>query len=554
MGAAAPSRRGGATRLNLIGIPGLILLLGASWALSYHPRRVRLRPILWGVALQLMLGLTVLRDDGWSFVGMSLIGMLVVAYIADRGRHGLRLGTRGTALGVAAAAALGGALTLLPAPVLAWTAVGLIAFLAVSRRLPLAAGWGSLAGGLLVIDGIAWLFVARIAGRELFARIGIGVTELLTLADYGSRFLFGNLVDESLYFPSPDAGWPGFGYLFAFKLLPVIVFFGGLMAVLYHLGIMQRTIESLSRFLRWTIGTSGAETLCCSANIFIGQTEAPLLIRPYVERTTSSELLTLMVAGFATLSGGSIAAYAAMGIPADHLIAASVMSAPAALLIAKIIYPELGHPETAGDVALPRVDSGANVIEAATSGIGDGLKLAVNVGAMLIGFIALIAVVDSALNALDAWIDGRLLGGAEVVYAASGLSPAVAEFEGVVPGSLQALFGLVLQPLARVLGIPAAEAATVGSLIGLKLSLNEFVAYTVLRQHMAEGLLSERSIALATYALCGFANFGSVGIQIGGFGALAPGRRAELSRFSIKAMLGGAIASFTTAAIASLFL
>ncbi len=552
--AAAPSERYREKPLNLIGIPGLLLLLAVSWALSYHRRQVKLRPILWGVALQLLLGLTVLREDIWSFVGMGLIGLLVVGYIADHGRHGRDLGWRGIVLCLGGAMALGWSLTRLPASALGWGAVVLSLFLLFSRSLPVSGLWKSLAAGLLVVDGIAWLFVTRLPGRELFERIGLGITELLTLADYGSRFLFGNLVDDTLYFPGPDAGWPGFGYLFAFKLLPVIVFFGGLMAVLYYLGIMQRTIEALSRFLRWTIGTSGAETLCCSANIFIGQTEAPLLIRPYVETTTRSELMTLMVAGFATMAGGSIAAYAAMGIPADHLIAASVMSAPAALLIAKIIYPELEHPQTAGDLELPRVDAGANIIEAATSGISDGFKLAVNVGAMLIGFIALIAVVDTVLNSLDAWIDGRLLGGAEVVYAASGMSPATSEFEGVVPGSLQALFGLLLQPLARLLGVPASEAATVGSLIGLKLSLNEFVAYTVLRQQMAAGVLSERSIALATYALCGFANFASVGIQIGGFSAIAPSRRADLSRFSIKAMLGGALASWTTAAIASLFI
>jgi CNT family concentrative nucleoside transporter len=548
--------------LNLIGIPGLLLLLGVAWAISVERLRVRLRPILWGIVLQLLLGLTVLRDDLWSFVGMALVGLLVIAYLADRGGHGLEIGPAGTVAALVGAAAVGSLLMRAPATALAYFGAALALFLLLAGRRGRAPRWRTLASGLLVVSTISWLYATRLPGRELFERIGIGITELLTLADYGSRFLFGNLVDESLYFPGPDSVWPGFGYLFAFKLLPVIVFFGGLMAILYYYGVMQRAIEALSHFLRWTVGTSGAETLCCSANIFIGQTEAPLLIRPYVEETTDSELFTLMVAGFATLSGGSIAAYAAMGIPADHLIAASVMSAPAALMIAKIVYPELGHPQTAGDVALPSIDAGANVIEAATSGISDGLRLAVNVGAMLIGFIALIAVVDVVLNFVDSLVDGRLLPtlwpdrgfGAAVHYSTGGMSPVSMEYTGVVPGSLQALFGLLLRPLAWLLGVPWAEAGTVGSLLGLKLSLNEFVAYSVMRQQMAAGLLSERSIALATYALCGFANFASVGIQIGGFAALAPGRKAELSRFGVRAMVAGALASWATAAVAGLFL
>ncbi len=540
--------------MQFLALPGLALFLVACWAISYDRGRVRARPIVWGVILQFLLALSVLREDAWSFVGMGLLGLLVVAYIADQGQHGWTAGRGATAGALIASIAAGALLAQLNPEAIAALAFSLASYLGLSRRRTSQRRWRPLASALLVVAGVAWLIASGTTGRVLFGRLGDGVTEILTLADYGSRFLFGNLVDDSLYFPGPDAGWPGFGYLFAFKLLPVIVFFGGLMGVLYHLGLMQRAIEALSRFLRWTVGTSGAETLCASANIFFGQTEAPLLIRPYVEKTTDSELMALMIAGFATMSGGSIAAYSAMGIPADHLIAASVMSAPAALMAAKIVLPETAHPQTAGDVELPELDTGENVIEAATKGITDGLKLAVNVGAMLIGFIALIAVLDTALNALDAWIDGRLLGGAEVTYAVSGMSPATSEYEGVVPGSLQALFGLILQPVARLLGVPGSEAATVGSLIGLKLSLNEFVAYSVMRQYVVENALSERSIALSTYALCGFANFASVGIQIGGFGALAPSRRADLARFSLRAMLAGALASLSTAAIASLFL
>ncbi len=261
-----------------------------------------------------------------------------------------------------------------------------------------------------------------------------------------------------------------------------------------------------------------------------------------------------MVGGFATIAGGVLAGYIALGIPADHLVAASVMSAPAGLAVAKILQPELGRSLTASEVELPRIGVGDNAIEAATNGITDGLKLAVNVGAMLIGFIALIAVVDSGLNALDAWIDGRWLGGERIAYAASGMSPATGEFRGVVPGSLQTLFGRLLQPLAWLLGVPWGEAAHVGALLGIKLSLNEFVGYTVLKSYIDGGVLSQRSVALATYALCGFANFSSIGIQIGGISALAPERRPDLAKVGLKAMFGGALASWLTATIAGFLL
>ncbi|MDX1383954.1 MAG: nucleoside transporter C-terminal domain-containing protein, partial [Thermoanaerobaculia bacterium] len=373
------------------------------------------------------------------------------------------------------------------------------------------------------------------------------------LSDYGARFLFGNLADESYFWPD-DSGWRGFGFQFAFKVLPTTVFFGGFMSVLYYFGVMARVIEALSRFMRWTIGTSGAETMSCSANIFVGQTEAPLLIKPFLPGMTRSELLTIMVGGFATIAGGVLAGYIAFGVPAGHLIAASVMSAPAALVVGKILYPELETSQTAGDVALPEIDSGGNVIEAAANGISDGLRLAVNVGAMLLGFIALIAVVDVVLSWADGLIDGRLLAGEYVAYAAQGLSPVVGEYRGVFPGSLQTLFGVLLSPLAWLMGVPWADAAKVGNLLGVKLSLNEFVAYGTLGTYIQGGELAERSTIIATYALCGFANFSSIGIQIGGISAVAPGRRSDLARVGLKAMLGGAIASWLTATIAGILI
>jgi CNT family concentrative nucleoside transporter len=380
------------------------------------------------------------------------------------------------------------------------------------------------------------------------------VAAFLSLSDYGARFLFGNLADPQYFFPGGASSWPGFGFQFAFKVLPTILFFGGFMAVLYYLGIMQTVIEAIARFMRWTVGTSGAETLSCSANIFVGQTEAPLLIKPFLSDMTRSELLTVMVGGFATIAGGVLAAYIAMGIPAGHLIAASVMAAPAALLVGKIIYPELEHSTTAGDIELPDIESGSNVIEAASNGISDGLKLAVNVAAMLVGFIALIAVVDVVLNWVDALVDGSLLHGAYVTYGSGDMSPVVGEFTGIFPGSLQTLFGTLLRPLAWLMGVAWNDAGLVGNLLGIKLSLNELVAYGVLSTYFQDGAMSERSMVIATYALCGFANFSSIGIQIGGISAVAPSRRSDLAQLGLKAMFGGAIASCLTATIAGMLL
>jgi CNT family concentrative nucleoside transporter len=288
--------------------------------------------------------------------------------------------------------------------------------------------------------------------------------------------------------------------------------------------------------------------------VFVGQTEAPLLIKPFLDGLTRSELLTVMVGGFATIAGGVMAGYIAMGIPAAHIIAASVMAAPAALVLGKVVFPEREHSQTAGDVKLPEIDVGGNVIEAAANGITDGLKLAINVAAMLIGFIALLAVVDVLLGFLDGVVDGRLLGGAWVSYSSGGMSPAVGEYGGWFPGSLQTLFGSLLRPLSWLMGVPWAEAAQVGNLLGIKISLNEFVAYGKLSGYIQSGALSERSVIIATYALCGFANFSSIGIQIGGISAIAPGRKGDLAKLGLKAMLAGAIASCLNATIAGMLL
>jgi CNT family concentrative nucleoside transporter len=448
-------------------------------------------------------------------------------------------------------AAAGAALYLLPLAIVIGLLGVVLIFLLTTRTRRTAESWRPWLVSLLPIGGVVLLAKLDLHGLGMLEALGDRVAAFLQLADYGSRFLFGNLADTAHYFPNSPT-WPGFGFLFAFKLLPVIVFFAAFASVLYSLGIMQVTIEGISRFMRWTMGTSGAETLNASANIFIGQTEAPLLIRPYLAQTTSSELFSIMVAGFATIAGGALVGYIALGIPAAHLLAASVMSAPAALVVAKILLPETEHPQTAGDVQLPDIDVGDNIIEAATNGIQDGLRLAVNVGAMLIGFIALMAVVDSLLSYADSLVDGLLLGGEQIHYRTLGFSPVRSEYQGIFPGSLRTLFGVLLRPVAWLLGVPWAEAGLFGNLLGIKLSLNEFVAFGTLATHLHDGSLSERSIQIAAYALCGFANVSSIGMQIGGLAALAPERRGELARFGLRAMIGGALASWMTAAIAAL--
>ncbi len=539
---------------NLVSVLGMLTLLGLAWALSFHRRHVRLRPVAWGIGLQFLFALVILRRDAWSWFAMGVLGLLVVVYILQADHRRLGGGWAPVAGAAAVAVGLGWAAARFAAPQLPWFLGGLVVFLAVNgwaRRFQAAQRW---AGALLVVFGVATAVSRGVYGRELFSVFSEKVAAFLNLSDYGARFLFGNLADPKYFFPGEGAAWPGFGFLFAFKVLPTIVFFGAVMGILYHLGVMQRVIEAVARFMRWTIGTSGAETLSCTANVFVGQTEAPLLIRPFLGELTPSELLTVMVGGFATIAGGVLAGYIAMGIPAGHLIAASVMSAPAALVIGKIIYPELEHSTTAGDTELPPLGSAGNVIEAATAGITDGLKLAVNVGAMLLGFIALIAVIDVILNFGDRLIDGMLLGGERVTYGSGGMSPVTGEFVGIFPGSLQTLFGTLLRPLAWLMGVPWAEASRVGNLLGIKLSLNEFVAYGQLGTYLHEGVLGERAVIISTYALCGFANFASIGIQIGGISALAPERRKDLARLGLKAMFGGALASWLTATIAGILL
>ncbi len=539
---------------RLLSLLGLALILAIAWAWSYHRTKVSVKTVVWGLGLQFVFALIILRHDYLSFVGMSALGALLISYVFHERVEewgGKYLGTVYVLIAAALVAALGFFAS--QQTPFGWVLVVIAGLCVINAFFKFRTGVQPYLVASLFALTVGFMMQRELYGQELFRSFSDGVATFLSLSDYGAQFLFGNLADGQYFFP--DTGtWPGFGFQFAFKVLPTIIFFGGFMGVLYYFGIMQKVIEVISRFMRWTIGTSGAETLSCSANIFVGQTEAPLLIKPFIDKMTNSELLTIMVGGFATIAGGVLAGYISMGVDAGHLVAASVMSAPAALVIGKIMFPETEHSVTAGDVALPDINVGSNPLEAASNGITDGLKLAVNVGAMLIGFIALIAVIDVMLNLFDKWIDGDLLGGAYYAYRESGLSPAKGEFAGMFPGSLQTFFGNVLQYLARAMGVPAQDATLVGNLLGIKISLNEFVAFGLLGNYVQEGVLTARGEIISTYALCGFANFSSIGIQIGGISALAPERRSDLAKLGLKAMFGGALASFTTATIAGILI
>ena len=382
----------------------------------------------------------------------------------------------------------------------------------------------------------AVLILNTAPGRWIFDGARAVVDRILRFSDAGAEFLFGRLYHGTA--PGPTSGPVqyidgtsgdpvAFGTMFAFHVLPTIIFFGSLMAVLYHLRVIQKLVRGIAWLMTRTMGTSGSESLAVASNIFVGQTEAPLVVKPYVERMTQSELMAIMTGGFATVSGGVLAAYVRYGIDAGHLMAASVMSAPAALVVAKIMFPETEESETrGGHVQEPTPDT-ANVVDAAAAGATDGLKLAFNVAAMLVAFMALIAMVNFGLGQL-----GGLVGMPEL--------------------SLNTIFGVIFYPLSWAMGADTQDLFNFGHLLGTKISLNEFVAFADLG-HMKQ-TLTPRSFAIATYALCGFANFSSIGIQIGGISAVAEGRRSDLARIGLKAMFAGAFASWLTACVAGMFI
>jgi concentrative nucleoside transporter, CNT family len=378
--------------------------------------------------------------------------------------------------------------------------------------------WRTVAWGIALQLGLGLLLLKTPLGSGFFALMSGLVAALLGCVDAGVRFVFGALVDT--------------GFSFAVNVLPTIVFMGSLFAVLYHVGVLQLVVRALSVVFASAMRISGAESLCAIANIFLGMVESALVVRPYLERMTRSELFSLMTLGMATVAGSVMLAYVGMlggGDYAGHLATASLISAPAGVLMAKLMVPEREVPATAGGEVVDVSDGAANLIDAAAQGAIAGLRLAGYVGALLVAFVALIALVNGAL----AWC-GALIGAPEL--------------------TLQRLLGVAMAPAAWLLGVPWSDARSVGALIGVKTVLNEFLAYQDLGRQIAAGALSPRSAVIASYALCGFANFGSLAIMIGGIGGLAPERRGEVAQLGLRSIVSGTLASFSTACVAGMLL
>ena len=390
-------------------------------------------------------------------------------------------------------------------------------------------------------NAISWKLVGIGIGLQLFFAIMVILTPWGSMVFDALSKIFVTVInftyDGTKFVLGPEMGDPGKGFIFAFHALPTIIFFSSLMSILYHLGAMQKVVQAMAWVMAKAMNISGSESLSVASNVFVGQTEAPLVVRPYIEKMTHSELLTLMVGGMATIAGGVLAAY--VGILgggdeaksifyAKHLLSASIMAAPATIVIAKILIPETEESLTKGTVKMDVEKTASNVIEAAANGAADGLKLALNVGAMLLAFIALIYLIDAPLK----WLGET-----------TGLNNSLPQ-----PLSLSLIMGYILRPLAWIIGIPWNDALTVGGLIGEKVVLNEFVAYLHLGELQAT--ISEKARLISTYALCGFANFASIAIQIGGISPIAPSRRSDLARYGLRAVLGGSLATMMTATIA----
>ena len=399
------------------------------------------------------------------------------------------------------------------------------------RRFP----WKLVIGGLALQWVLAWIVLRTQTGEVIFDGIGRVITTILYGADQGANFVFGPLAGSH-----PDVAWAA---IVGIKIMTTIIIVATLSAVGYHYGILQRVVAGMAWGMKRAMGISGAESLAGAANVFFGQTEAPLLVRPYISGMTKSELMALMTGGFATVAAGVMAVYVSIlsrGDPelavttARHLLTACLMSAPAAFVMAKIMIPERQTPQTAGIAKVGLERETKSLIDAITHGASQGMKLAINVLAMLIAFIALIAIVDAGLIALGNW---------------SVIAPGVQRL-GLEQLDLNGILGLLFSPIAWLIGVDGSDCRTFGSLLGKAMATNELIAYGELSKIVTEGRMSERSILLATYSLCGFANVSSIGIQIGGIGGLAPDRRDDLVRLGPRAMLGGAMACWTTGCIA----
>ena len=397
---------------------------------------------------------------------------------------------------------------------------GLVAIMGIAYALSTnraAVRWKTVFWGVGLQFALALFVLKTYAGQALFAWIGDKINKMLGFSFVGSEFVFGKMGAK---------GGAGMGFVFAFQVLPTIIFIAAVFSVLYYLGVMQVIVKAFAQVMTRLMGASGAESLNVAASIFMGQTEAPLTIRPFLNKMTQSELMTVMTSGMAHISGGIMGAYIAFGVEAKHLLAAVIMTAPGTILLAKMLVPETGEPETAGTVKLETERVDANVIGAAARGTTDGLHLALNVAAMLVSFLSLVALVNLLLGHVGSWVGLKL--------------------------SLETILGYAFMPLALVMGVPWKDAFAIGDLLGTRMVLNELIAYS--RLGAIKATLDPRTFTIATYALCGFANFSSIGIQIGGIGALAPERRGDLARLGLRALLAGTFANFMTACIAGALL
>jgi concentrative nucleoside transporter, CNT family len=496
------------------GLFGLAVLIGIAWAFSNNKSRVDWKLVTTGVALQIV------------FAALVLLGPGLVPEIEG---------------------ALGGAAGLWR-PTVQWGLLAALALYVLSQRDALAAQADVLRKAAGGIGAVAALLALPLIG-EGFEAAGKAFIGLIDFTKAGAQMILGDFASQDKY-----------GFIFIFHALPTVIFFAALMGVLYHLGIMQWVVRVMATAITKVMKVSGAETTSVCASVFIGQTEAPLTVRPYIDRMTESELLTMMIGGMAHIAGGVMLIYIGMLAGTDvelqkayatHFLAASIMAAPATLLIAKILIPETGTPLTAGKVSVHIEKESKNIIDAAAAGASDGMRLAINIAAMLLAFVALIAL----LNGIIGWVGDLRTEG----YMSINMMLNEGRPENLEPVRLNLglILGYVLAPIAWVIGIEWKDAVLAGGLIGQKVVLNEFIAYLQLSQTAVgdgPGQISENSRLILTYALCGFANFASIAIQIGGIGGIAPSRRADLARFGLRAVLGGSIATLMTATIAGVLI
>ncbi|MBE8992225.1 NupC/NupG family nucleoside CNT transporter [Nostoc sp. LEGE 12450] len=397
------------------------------------------------------------------------------------------------------------------------SALGILVFIGISYGFSVnrqAVRWRIVAWGLGLEFALALVILKTPWGLTVFKFLGDFVSKFLAFSDVGAKFVFGENFKD---------------HFFAFQVLPTIIFFSAFISVLYYYGILQRVVNVMAWVMMKTLKTSGSESLSCTGNIFLGPTESALMVKPYIAKMTQSELHAVMTGGFATIAGGVLGAYLSFGIPAEHLIAAFFMTAPTSLVVSKLLYPETEVSETLGEVKADVKTNYVNAIDAATAGAIDGVKLAVNVGVIIIAFLGLLA----ALNALLGWLG---------------------TFVGLPQLSLQLILSIFMAPVAWLMGVPWADCQQVGALLGTKTILNEFIAFLDLKALIESGKMSQRAVIITTYALCNFANIGSIGITIGGITGIAPNRQHDLARMGVRAMIGGSLAGFITACIAGMLI